>query len=299
MKHILLSCLFFKNLTGSEIYYYELAKALIKLGYNVTIAANVIGNGDLMSLARKEGYDSKFHVQHISNIHSLKSYDLVICSHVPNVKHLTWIKSNENDTTPIISINHHEHYPLEQPIVTNLINKYIGIRPAICKKLSDVYGIENPQMVWNPFDFNRYPLKPIKEFDVNKKNTILYCGTIDAVRKESIYDCADMCQNNGWKMLLVGTNHDHYLYDLLGKYNCIEYHEATNDIEQYFNQSDATAGVFIGRTTIEGWLCGIPGYVYLLDEKNHIISKELQFPPDDRERFDEDIVIKEILKGFE
>ena len=51
--NVLIGCLLFKDFTGSEMYVFELAKNLVKLGVSVTVASPYIG-GPLTNLAIKE-----------------------------------------------------------------------------------------------------------------------------------------------------------------------------------------------------------------------------------------------------
>jgi hypothetical protein len=51
---VLISCLYFKNFTGSELYVYELAKNLIKLNCDVTVMSEI--DGPLTKLAIEKGY---------------------------------------------------------------------------------------------------------------------------------------------------------------------------------------------------------------------------------------------------
>jgi hypothetical protein len=49
----MLSCLFFKTFTGSEMYVYELAKGLKKLNCDVTVLSDI--DGPLSKLAQQQG----------------------------------------------------------------------------------------------------------------------------------------------------------------------------------------------------------------------------------------------------
>ena len=55
----LISCLYFKNFTGSELYVYELAKNLIKLNCDVTVMSEI--DGPLTKLAIEKGIKVKSH----------------------------------------------------------------------------------------------------------------------------------------------------------------------------------------------------------------------------------------------
>jgi len=42
-----------------------------------------------------------------------------------------------------------------------------------------------------------------------------------------------------------------------------------------------TAGILLGRRTIEGWLCEKPGWIYNVDENGYILNKEKYNLPED------------------
>ena len=60
-----------------------------------------------------------------------------------------------------------------------------------------------------------------------------------------------------------------------------------------------TAGILLGRTTIEGWLCGKPGLIYDIDESGEIKSKKLHNPPEDINKFSSKIIVDEIISKYE
>jgi hypothetical protein len=39
-----------------------------------------------------------------------------------------------------------------------------------------------------------------------------------------------------------------------------------------------TAGILLGRTTLEGWCCDIPGYMYIIDIHGNILDIETTAP---------------------
>jgi hypothetical protein len=40
-----------------------------------------------------------------------------------------------------------------------------------------------------------------------------------------------------------------------------------------------TAGIFVGRITVEGWMLGKPGLVFDVNEEGEILSKSIQHAP--------------------
>jgi hypothetical protein len=79
----------------------------------------------------------------------------------------------------------------------------------------------------------------------------------------------------------------------------VKYFEPTWDVEKYIKQTHKTAGILLGRTTIEGWLCGRPGIIYQIDESGDVKSKTLYDPPNDINKFSSKTIIGEIIKTYE
>jgi hypothetical protein len=83
---------------------------------------------------------------------------------------------------------------------------------------------------------------------------------------------------------LIGNNSDTYLEEVL-KNKHVKYLSAVEDVQKYVQRCDETSGILLGRTTIEGWLCGKSGWIYDVNDKGDILSKQLYNPPDDLEKF--------------
>ena len=59
-----------------------------------------------------------------------------------------------------------------------------------------------------------------------------------------------------------------------------------------------TAGILLGRTTIEGWMCGKSGWIYNVDKYGKIINKEKFDIPDDVIKFDYMEIAKKIKEEY-
>jgi hypothetical protein len=57
------------------------------------------------------------------------------------------------------------------------------------------------------------------------------------------------------------------------------------EVDKYIHKCSETAGILLGRTTIEGWMCGKPGWIYDVDDKGNVINKQLHNVPSDIEKF--------------
>jgi hypothetical protein len=78
----------------------------------------------------------------------------------------------------------------------------------------------------------------------------------------------------------------------------VTYFEPTSNTEKYIHQCDETAGILLGRTTIEGWLCGKKGWIYDVDSSGNIKNKTLNEIPTDVDKFRSDIVGKQIMEIY-
>ncbi len=86
------------------------------------------------------------------------------------------------------------------------------------------------------------------------------------------------------ELWLVGKNQSDYLPELL-KHPHVKYYEATPNVDNFIHRCSETAGILLGRTTIEGWMCGKPGWIYNVNSNGEIIDKEFFEVPNDLEKF--------------
>jgi glycosyltransferase involved in cell wall biosynthesis len=309
---VLLSSLFFKTFTGSEMYVYELARGLKKLNCDITVLSDI--DGPLSTLANQQGIktlpfsnppgyklgDGKWgmntpqgFVQSQPNMlykMSDVNFDIIHVQHNPISQRVCDMYPN----TPKISTIHSEVIELENPFIHDSIKKYICIRPEIQKHVVDNFNIDetNTDVIYNPIDTNRFN-------NVNTKTYpyVLFVGTIDYLREKTIRDLAEYSKSIGKELWLVGENKSNYLPELLNSSH-VKHFQATNKVEEYVKNCTETAGILLGRTTIEGWLCGKPGWIYQVDDKGDILSKERHEVPSDVEKFNSIEVAKKIKEEY-
>ena len=176
LNKILLSCLSFREFTGSEMYVYELAKHLSNMNYDVTVASPYIG-GKLTNLA----INNKIKIKNLSDLTKADSYDIVHSQHKPVTEYLIKLFPK---TKHLCSI-HSEIISLEEPVIDNTIKHYIAIRPEIKNFLIKNFNIDEDiiSVIYNPIDENKF--KPIVHQDYN---SVLFVGTLDYLRKNTIFD---------------------------------------------------------------------------------------------------------------
>ena len=310
---VLIGCLKFNEYTGSELYVYELAKELVKQNCDVTICSQLgsdmvrkamvkgikladlseppgfkKGDGEwVLSTPEGDKTSEKGKLYKMADIR----YDIMHLNHTPITEYLLKLYP----TTPSISTIHSEVLDLEKPIISDNILKYIAIRPEIKTHLIDNHDIPEDKIdvVYNPIDSARFKPNGLLK---NKKKRVLFVGTIDYLRQETIYDLVGVTKEEGSELWIVGEKRDKYLDYITDDH--VKYFEPTWNVEKYIKQCDETAGILLGRTTIEGWLCGKPGWIYNIDKDGVIIDKKKHSPPDDIDRFKSLEVAKRIRKEY-
>jgi glycosyltransferase involved in cell wall biosynthesis len=296
---VLISCLMFKTFTGSELYVYELAKSLKKLNCSVTVLSQI--GGPLTDMAIKDGIkvvsfdnlpgfklgdgvwgfqtENGFELSKPKHLYKVAEvdYDLIHIQHKPVASQII----NFYPNIPKIYTIHSEVIDLEEPILNDSIKKYIAIRPEIKEFLIKSFDIpENEiEVIYNPIDNEKYNPNNTKD-----GNYVLFVGTIDYLRKNTIYDLIEYCTSNNLELYLVGENKSDYLENILENPH-VKYFPATWKLENYIKNCKEVAGIQLGRTTIEGWLTGKSGWIYKVDSTGEILSKEKVEPPQDIEKY--------------
>jgi glycosyltransferase involved in cell wall biosynthesis len=314
---VLIGCLSFSNYTGSELYSFELAKQLIKEGCDVSIcssvgmplaaAANKLGI-KMYSLQEPPGYklgDGKWLLKtQQGDVPSVENtlykvsdiqFDIIHLNHKPVTEHLLRLYPE----TPAICSIHSEVISLEEPVVSDQIKKYVAIRPEIKEYIVDKFNVdaEKVDVIYNPIDNDKF--KAINSSEKRTKKRTLFVGTIDYLRKSMIEDLIKTTKENEGELWIVGKKNDTYLDDMIKDETHVSYFEPTANVEKYIQQCDETAGILLGRTTIEGWLCGKKGWIYDVDSNGNIKSKALHEVPSDVDKFKSNLVVKQIMKEYE
>jgi hypothetical protein len=137
----------------------------------------------------------------------------------------------------------------------------------------------------------------------NRSNKrIIFVGTIDYLRKETLLDLIKTTREEGNELWIVGKENGVTMQDLItedaGTFNHVTYYPATTNVEKLVQQCDETSSILLGRTTIEGWLCGKGGWIYNIDKNGHVINKEFKEVPNDIDKFRADNVVKEIVNKY-
>ena len=313
--NILISCLNFNDFTGSELHVYELAKGLRNEGHSVTICSNVGGEMEkkakLLGIStcspqeppgfkmgddktQVNGPDGNQVIMKKGQLYKIgePNFDVMHLHHKPVTEHFLRLYP----TTPVVCTIHSEVIELEHPVKDSRITKYICIRPEIRDFIVSKFSIDKDKttVIYNPFDNTRFKPYPFPKTD---KKRVLFVGTIDYLRQDSILDLVKETEENNEELWIVGRKRTELLNNLNKKH--VKYFEPTWSVENYIKQVHRTAGILLGRTTIEGWMCGRPGIIYDIDESGSILSKKVYEPPKDINKFSSKIIIDEIIKTYE
>jgi hypothetical protein len=299
---VLLSCLSFQTFTGSEVYVYELAKSLQKQNCQVTVLSQI--GGPLTDLAKKDGikcvsfqeppgfklgdgvwaFSKPDGTQEKSQMGVLYKvaevdFDIIHAQHKPVIERLIGMYPE----CPKVCTIHSEVMSrnLEDPVLDQSIKGYIAIRPEIKSHIIEKFEVpeEMIEVIYNPVNPEKYNNKGNKDGDY-----VLFVGTIDYLREQAIRDLIEHTFSENRELWLVGANHSSYLDDIL-KHPHVKHFPPTWDLKKYISNCYQTAGIQLGRTTIESWMSGKKSWIYKVDELGNILSKNLTDIPDDIEKF--------------
>ena len=218
------------------------------------------------------------------------NFDIIHGQHKPIVDIMNMLYP----TIDKICTIHSEVIDLENPVVHPSIKRYIAIRPEIKEKMVDVFNIESEKIdvIYNPVDGNKFYQK-----NTESKNYVLFVGSIDYLREKTIRDLIITSEKENKQLWLVGENKSNYLSEVLLKKH-VKHIGPTLEVDKYIHECSETAGVLLGRTTIESWMCGKQSWIYNVDSSGNIIDKKLHEVPDDVHKFDSKSVTEKIKKEY-
>jgi len=260
---ILLGCLNANGLGGSELYHYELTRELDALGHDVTLfTLRPIDWTDQVRLKLE-------HVRQLdlTNLDTTEKFDIIVASQ-PDVN---IFMLNHFPSSPLVSIIHSE-IRSEDPILDSRISHYIAIRQPIADMLINDYRIpaDKVSLIYNPIDHDRFNSIDSTKFE--KTSGIFVGEVLDPIRIKAVQHLVAQCIENDWDLYLMSESR----YDF--KHPNIKYIDKRWDTENMVQCMDFTAGILLGRTTLEGWCCDVPGYMYLIDINGNILSIDSTAP---------------------
>ena len=313
---VLLGVLNFQSLTGSELSTLELAKGLSKNGCDVSVLSTQVSDNfkkickqyNIKTYTTNEppGYMVGDGVMRINTpqgpqvmekgkLYRMQDnlFDVIQTNHTPITDFILKLYPDY----PLLTIVRSEVIELENPIIDERIKHYIAIRPSIKDYIINSFDVseENVSVLYNPFDNKKF--KKCNSVN-NEKEIILFVGTMDYLRKESIEHLIEKVKTENKILCLVGKDTMGYASEYSNQNECVEYFPPTDKIEQFYCKCDVTAGIMLGRTTIEGFLCGKPAWIYNVDNAGHIKDYDFHEVPEDLSIFDYDNVINKFKEKY-
>lgn len=296
---ILVGVLNFEGLTGSELSTLETVKALSKT-CDVTVISNTVSdkfaqlckmhNVKTHTMKEPPGFklgDGKwgfntpegFKPSQPNTLYKVGDirFDVIHANHKPITEQLLKMYPD----VPMVNIVRSEVIDLEEPVIHDNIKRYIAIRPSIKDYLMENFDIPESKIdvVYNAFDDKRF--KPNNLPSGTDKKVTLFVGSMDYLRKNVIEDLVTKTKEEDKELWLVGRDSEGWANEFGQKHEHVKYYPPTERIENFYYKCDETAGIFLGRTTIEGFLCGKPAIIYKVDKMGQIINNEHHEVPED------------------
>ncbi len=274
--NVLIGCLSYREYTGSELYFYELSTALRDLGHKVSIFSPFPDSplqdktSNISFLTRGTVYDEE--------------YDLVIFSHGKVI----WDFIKNVKSKKFINVIHSEVIDLEEPVIDSKIDTYVGIRPTIVEFIKQKIPGANAELIYNPFDLTRFNPQNCKKKKSIKDKIVLFPGSLDYLRYKPLKYLLELSEKQNFKVMHVGRN------DYSTVHPNFVTHEPTWRVEKYYRQCDVVSGIFLGRTSIEGLLCGKKILQFDVDTKG-TIEKVYWHTEDNLEKFDKKHIANKLL----
>ena len=310
---VLMGCLSFQGLTGSEISTLETAKGLAQNGCDVSVVSSNVSK-NFENICKRYGIktytmdepphyklgDGNWFINtpdgpqptqpNVLYRVNKQTFDVIHANHKPITDRLLQLYPESN----FVNIVRSEVIDLENPVVNDKIKKYIAIRPSIKDYIVNNFNIpeHNVEVVYNPFDKSRF--KPNSLPSGTDKKVTLFVGTMDYLREKPIKELIDKCSSENKELWLVGKDTNNYASYFANNYEHVKYFEPTDKIEEFYHKCNETAGIMLGRTTIEGFLCGKPAIIYNVDKSGEIIDSKYHEVPEDLSIFDYDTIIGKI-----
>ena len=121
---------------------------------------------------------------------------------------------------------------------------------------------------------------------------------MDYLRKRPIEDLIEKVNEEDKILWLVGKDTMGYATEFSEKYDNVIYFGESDKVEDFYHKCDVTAGILLGRTTIEGYLCGKPGWIYYVDNQGNIKDFEFTKVPENLEVFESDYSINKFKEIY-
>jgi glycosyltransferase involved in cell wall biosynthesis len=257
-------------LTGSGLYVYELSRVLSGRGHDVTVVAENVG-GELTARTRACGVAvrrlSEEPIGPVDVLHLHQNEPGTVClDRWPHAAAVATI---------------HSSWPADAPIISDRVRTYACVRPNI-RPAVVAAGVprERTTVVLNGIDRTRFGPQPRPQPSggpARDRPLVLFTATMSMARRAAVTDLLRRSTVEGFDILFLGLGDGDYLREL--PQNARWERREVWQIEDYVAECDEVAGTDVGRTTIEGWLCGKPAWVYEIVPPFGRVRSCTRYPP--------------------
>lgn len=269
---ILVACHRVDEIAGSELYHYELCKELVTLGHQVTLVTSLPVDSPIASTKQYALVPSLLEkgveIVSIGKLVGEEVFDIAVVSQ----PHVTQAICKIYQELPKVSIIH-SPYRSEEVVQHSSIKHYIAVDVFVYKHLRDIIKIpvEVLSLIYNGVNPDKFNIQGRTTLE---RVTGLYVGGWnDPLRNNMFNHIVQECVSNDWDLYVVGSTQRSLSYPAN-----IKFFDGIYNIEIFTKAANFTVGLG-GRTLIEGWMCGIPGYVYKVSPAGAILDISLRYPP--------------------
>jgi len=263
---VLHALIHFDVLSGTSVHVYELSRLLVARGHEVTVVAPDVG-GELTARAEAAG----IRVAPLGDPPA-GAFDLLHL-HQPQPGQAAL------DRWPLVPAVEtvHSPWPADRPLRSERIDTFVCVRPEIRTKVVQEDGVtpDRTTVVYNGVDRGRF--RPDDGARHEGRKLVLFAGTMGPARRAPALDLLRRSQEENSDIVFIGPGPGEYLRDLPSNATWID--REVWDIEQYVTRCDETAGTFLGRSVIEGWLCAKPARIYEVGPLARVRSSAVHPPP--------------------
>ena len=144
-------------------------------------------------------------------------------------------------------------------------------------------------MIYNPFDLQRFNCQSCKKNSNAKDRVVLFPGSVDYLRYKPLKYLLNLSEKQNFKVIHVGRDDYNIQHSNLKSYKPVW------DIERYYKQCDIVSGIFLGRTSIEGLLCGKRILQFDVDKKGDI-KQVYWYTANNLQKFNKHMIVKQFLE---
>lgn len=281
---VLIACHPLKSLNGVFFYVYELARELQRLEHYVCVTSPSFSPQAIEKLREKE-------------IPSIPISSLQMGE--PDIIHLNQPKQticvlNKYPGVPVVATIHSTVYDADGPIIDKRILRVISIRQDIEDYYNNLFKnvIISRVVIPNGIDLERFKPDPSKMREEDR--FFLWVGGNGRLRREALCDFAQRAKKNNAYIQVIGCKQCSCIPSVKG----VKCSPFACDVEKYTQACLETGGIFLGRTTIEGWVCGKPGWIYDVDKRGNVLSCKRHLPPENISDYNIKNVVQSLLKQY-